>query len=170
MNVRAVLRGAAGLLLAALVIGGVAYGLSAYVSFVRRHLPESQGPGKSLREAELEVHRAEQKFGQDHPEVARQLDQVATLCFQLVRLHEAEAACQRALLIRERALAPDHPDRLANVSALATIYLFRGKKREARELYKRYLGADYPGDSVDLAGLATAYHVRWKPMRNGRRY
>ncbi len=160
---RAMVRGVLSVLLIVLVIGGVAYGLSACVSFVRRHLPENQGLGKSLREAELEVHRAEQKLGQDHPEVARQLDRVAALCFQLVRLRDAEAACQRALVIREAALAPDHPDRLASVSALATVYLFRGKKKEARELYRRYLGRDYPGDSADLAALAAAYQEKRRP-------
>jgi hypothetical protein len=51
----------------------------------------------------------ERGLGPDHPKVARDLNNLATLLHVTNRLAEAEPVVRRALVIFETSLGPDHP-------------------------------------------------------------
>ena len=52
----------------------------------------------------------EKSYGPDHPDVARDLNNLATLLQATNRLGEAEPLMRRALAIDEKAYGPDHPN------------------------------------------------------------
>ena len=52
----------------------------------------------------------EKSFGPDHPDVARDLINLAALLKDTNRLSEAEPLMRRALAIDEKSFGPDHPD------------------------------------------------------------
>ena len=79
-----------------------------------------------LAEAEPLMRRAlaidEQSYGTDHPDVARDLNNLAQLLQDTNRLAEAEPLIRRALAIDEQSYGTDHPDvaiRLNNLAAVA---------------------------------------------------
>jgi tetratricopeptide (TPR) repeat protein len=67
-----------------------------------------------LEEAEPLLRRAlaidEQSYGPEHPNVARDLNNLALLLQDTNRLEEAEPLLRRALAINERSLGPEHPN------------------------------------------------------------
>jgi hypothetical protein len=67
-----------------------------------------------LAEAEPLMRRTlkidEDSFGQDHPKVARDLNNLAQLLQATNRLAEAEPFVRRAVEIFEASLGPDHPN------------------------------------------------------------
>ena len=67
-----------------------------------------------LGEAEPLMRRAleidEEFYGSDHPDVARDLNNLARLLQATNRLGEAEPLMKRALAIDEQSYGPDHPD------------------------------------------------------------
>jgi tetratricopeptide (TPR) repeat protein len=69
-----------------------------------------------LAEAEPLMRRAlkidEHSFGQNHPNVARDLNNLAQLLKATNRLAEAEPLMRRAVEILEASLGPDHPNSL----------------------------------------------------------
>ncbi|MCP4661903.1 MAG: tetratricopeptide repeat protein [bacterium] len=64
-------------------------------------------PGAALRRRALLID--ESSFGAEHPNVARDLNNLATLLQDTNRLEEAEPLMRRALLILEESLGADHP-------------------------------------------------------------
>ncbi|MDQ3011416.1 MAG: tetratricopeptide repeat protein, partial [Acidobacteriota bacterium] len=54
----------------------------------------------------------ERSFGPDHPDVGRDLNNLATLLQDTNRLAEAEPLMRRAVTIFEDGLGPDHPNTL----------------------------------------------------------
>ncbi len=52
----------------------------------------------------------EKSYGPDHPDVARDLNDLALLLQATNRLAEAEPLTRRALAIDEKSLGPDHPN------------------------------------------------------------
>jgi hypothetical protein len=67
-----------------------------------------------LTEAEPLMRRAlaidEKSYGPDHPEVARDLNNLSELLRATNRLAEGEPLLRRALAIVEASLGPDHPN------------------------------------------------------------
>jgi hypothetical protein len=55
------------------------------------------------------LHIDEASFGKEHPEVARDLNNLALLLQATNRLEEAELLMRRSVDILERSLGPDHP-------------------------------------------------------------
>jgi hypothetical protein len=53
---------------------------------------------------------SEKAFGQEHPEAARTLQNLAVSAFMCKRYAESERYSQRAIAILERTLVPDHPE------------------------------------------------------------
>ena len=60
----------------------------------------------------------EKSFGPDHPNVARDLNNLAQLLQATNRLAEAEPLMRRALAIDEKSFGPDHP----NVATASTTW------------------------------------------------
>ena len=82
---------------------------------------------------------------------------------------DAEPLYQRALVIKEKALGPDHPDTALSLNNLASLYDNQGKYSDAEPLYQRALvirekalGPDHPGTATSLYCLAFHYHNQGK--------
>jgi len=104
----------------------------------------------------------EKVLGKDHPDVAKQLNNLALLCqnqviFKITRYalkylisyvviysfqgkyEEVERYYRRALEIYESKLGPDDPNVAKTKNNLASCYLKQGKYKEAEILYKQVL-------------------------------
>ncbi len=117
------------------------------------------------REAEPLYRRAlaiaEASYGPDHPEVATDLNNLASLLQDTNRLAEAEPLCRRALDIDEASYGPDHPEVAISLNNLARLLQDTNRLAEAEPLYRRVveifeksLGPDPPNVAIALNNLA----------------
>ena len=115
-------------------------------------------------EAEPLLRRAlaidEQSFGPDHPNVARDLNNLAQLLKATNRLSEAEPLMRRALAIFEHSFGPNHPNVATNLNNLAQLLQATNRLAEAEPLMHRALaideqsfGPDHPNVATDLNNL-----------------
>jgi tetratricopeptide (TPR) repeat protein len=102
----------------------------------------------------------EQSLGPGHPDVARDLNNLAIL-LKTNRLAEAEPLIRRALENREKSFGPDHPDVAESLNNLAVLLKVTNCLAEAEPLYRRALaidekshGPDHPNVARDLNNLA----------------
>jgi CHAT domain-containing protein len=79
----------------------------------------------------------EESFGPGHPDVARDLNNLAQLLQDTNRLSEAEPLMRRALAIDEKGLGPDHPHVEVRLSNLAALLEDQGHWPEAVALFRR---------------------------------
>ena len=77
----------------------------------------------------------EKSFGPDHPNVARDLNNLAMLLQATNRLAEAEPLMRRALTIGEKSFGPDHPDVATALNNLAMLLQATNRLSEAEPLY-----------------------------------
>ncbi len=96
---------------------------------------------------------------------AEALDQQAGRLYGQGRYKEAIPLVREALAILEKALGPDHPDRLKSLDHLAMLYQDSGTYEEAEPLYKqalaireKALGPEHLDTSVSVNHLARLYH------------
>jgi hypothetical protein len=99
--------------------------------------------------AERARELTERQFGPDDLKVADRLDNIAELYRKRInlldrsnetseqRFREAEKRYKRALEIREKALGSDHPDLVANLENLASLYQDQDRFSDAEAYYKR---------------------------------
>ncbi|KAL0969021.1 hypothetical protein UPYG_G00221660 [Umbra pygmaea] len=78
-------------------------------------------------------------LGKDHPDVAKQLNNLALLCQNQGKYEEVEYYYQRALEIYQTQLGPDDPNVAKTKNNLASCYLKQGKFKQAETLYKEIL-------------------------------
>ncbi len=111
----------------------------------------------------------ERQLGEDHPDVAQSLSNLALLYYSQGKYSEAEPLYVRSLEIRERQLGTDHPDVAQSLNNLATLYQTQGKYSEAEPLLvrsldikERQLGADHPDVATSLNNLAELYRSQGK--------
>ncbi|CAB1348723.1 unnamed protein product [Coregonus sp. 'balchen'] len=78
-------------------------------------------------------------LGTDHPDVAKQLNNLALLCQNQGKYHEVEQYYERALHIYQSRLGPDDANVAKTKNNLASCYLKQGKYRQAEALYKEIL-------------------------------
>ena len=102
---------------------------------------------------------------EDSLENATILSWQALVLDSLGRFNEAEPLYRRSLLIREKALGPDHPDVAASLNNLAWLYNFQGRYGEAKPLCwrsflirEKALGPDHPNVAGSLNNLAWLYY------------
>jgi len=101
---------------------------------------------------------------------AQGADDVAALNKQVVQLYgrgkyaEATAVAQQTLTLAERVLDKEHPNTLASVNNLASLYQAQGRYGEAEPLYRRaleaserVLGKEHPQTLTSLNNLAALY-------------
>jgi tetratricopeptide (TPR) repeat protein len=81
----------------------------------------------------------ERLLGQDHPDVATSLNDLAVLYIALHKYEQVEPLCLRALAIQERALGLDHPDVAVTLNDLAMLYYLEGRNDQIEPLYLRAL-------------------------------
>ncbi|KAG7250031.1 hypothetical protein CRUP_017668, partial [Coryphaenoides rupestris] len=77
--------------------------------------------------------------GKYHPDVAKQLNNLALLCQNQGKYQEVEYYYRRALEIYESKLGADDPNVAKTMNNLATCYLKQGKFKDAEALYKEIL-------------------------------
>jgi hypothetical protein len=96
-----------------------------------------------LGEAEPLMRRAlaidEASYGKDHPDVATDLSNLATLLQATNRLGEAEPLTRRALAITEASLGKDHPNVAIRLNNLAMLLHATNRPGEAEPLMRRML-------------------------------
>jgi tetratricopeptide (TPR) repeat protein len=107
------------------------------------------------------------RLGNNHPDVATNLNGLAELYRVQGRFSEAEPLYQRALAIREQQLGVNHPDVAEALNNLALLYSDQGRYSEAESLHQRalaiweqQLGAEHPLVATSLNNLANLYHTQ----------
>ena len=103
-------------------------------------------------------------MGNDHPDVAQSLNNLANLYSDTGRYQEAEPLLKEALAIRRKRLGNDHPSVAQSLNNLAVLYYETGRYQEAEPLYKEALaiyrklfGNDHPDVARSLNNLAVLY-------------
>ncbi|MCP6756921.1 tetratricopeptide repeat protein, partial [Klebsiella pneumoniae] len=79
------------------------------------------------------------------------LNNLADLYERQGRYAEAQQLFERALLIRERAVGPDHPDTAASSNNLAGMYRASGRPGDALPLVERLISSGRAQPRVALA-------------------
>jgi WD40 repeat protein/tetratricopeptide (TPR) repeat protein len=121
-------------------------------------------------EAEPLLRRAlaidESSLGPDHPDVARDLNNLIELLRATNRLAEAEPLARRALAIAEANFGPAHPTVAGSLNNLAQLLQATNRLAEAEPLMRRALamdearfGPDHPTVARDLNNLALLLQV-----------
>lgn len=110
--------------------------------------------------------------GEDDPELAPYLDQLASLRHDLGDFERAEELFRRAVALRESELGPEHPFVAFSLVNLAFVQHARGDADEAESLLLRALRIQteqLPPDDPDLArtlnNLGEMYRVRGEPAK-----
>ncbi len=103
-------------------------------------------------------------LGQDHPDFATSLNNLAALYYSKGRYGEAEPLLVQALELYKCLLGQDHPNVAQSLNNLALLYKSQRRYAEAEPLYlqalelrKRLLGQDHPDVAQSLNNLAAFY-------------
>ena len=81
----------------------------------------------------------EASFGPNHPNVARDLNNLASLLQATNRIEDAEPLMKRALAIDETSYEPNHPDVAGDLNNLALLLQATNRLKEAEPLMRRHL-------------------------------
>ena len=79
----------------------------------------------------------EKSYGPEHPDVARDLNNLAQLLQATNRLAEAEPLMRRALAIDEKSYGPEHPKVATDLNNLAQLLQATNRLAEAEPLMRR---------------------------------
>ncbi|MEH2348469.1 MAG: tetratricopeptide repeat protein, partial [Nostoc sp.] len=115
------------------------------------------------REQSLSVTK--KRFGDEHPDVATSLNNLALLYDSQGRYSDAEPLYIEALAMSKRLLGDEHPDVASSLNNLAFLYNSQGRYSDAEPLYiealsmtKRLLGDEHPDVASSLNNLAFLYN------------
>ncbi|MEM7554277.1 MAG: tetratricopeptide repeat protein, partial [Cyanobacteria bacterium P01_A01_bin.84] len=110
------------------------------------------------------VEVTKQNLGEEHPDVATSLNNLAGLYKNQGRYTEAEPFYQQALDMRKRLLGEEHPHVATSLNNLAGLYKNQGRYTEAEpfylqalDMYKRLLEEEHPHVALSLNNLASLY-------------
>ncbi len=140
------------------------------------HSRELKEEYNHLGDSERALRIKEEALGPKHPDVVRDLKELAGLYYELAalihaqgRYAEAEPLHRRALAIKESALlvGPKHPDVATSLNNLALLYEAQGRYGEAEAFYERALGIweqalgpEHPKVAGSLNNLADLYRIQ----------
>ena len=117
-----------------------------------------------LKRRALAINEA--SFGKDHPDVARDLNNLAQLLKATNRLEEAEPLMRRVVEIFELSFGKDHPNVATALNNLAQLLKVTNRLEEAEPLMRRALaideasyGKDHPNAATGLNNLAQLLQV-----------
>ena len=127
---------------------------------------ESQGRYSEAEPLFVEVlGLCKRLLGDEHPEVASSLNNLAFLYESQGRYSEAEPLFVEALGLCKRLLGDEHPNVARSLNNLAALYHSQGRYSEAEPLYvevlglyKRLLGDEHPEVVGSLNNLAVLYY------------
>ncbi|MEA5468728.1 tetratricopeptide repeat protein [Spirulina sp. 06S082] len=104
------------------------------------------------------------RWGEEHPDVATSLNNLALLYQSQGRYEEAEPLLVQSLELSRKRLGEDHLDVALSLNSLALLYQSQGRYEEAEpllvqalELIRKLLGEDHPDVASVLNNLATLY-------------
>ena len=107
-----------------------------------------------------------QAHGEDDPDYATSLNNLALLYNSMGNYAAAERLNRQALEIRRKALGEDDPDYAASLNNLALLYDMMGNYgaaeplyRQASEIWCKALGEDHPDYATSLNNLAALYQA-----------
>ncbi|WP_397327044.1 tetratricopeptide repeat protein [Nostoc sp. FACHB-110] len=105
-----------------------------------------------------------QILGEEHPDVAGSLNNLAALYKSQGRYADAEPLYRQALSMKKRLLGQEHPDVANSLNSLAELYNSQGRYADAEPLFrqalsmrKRLLGQEHPDVATSLNNLAALY-------------
>ncbi|MEA5499578.1 FxSxx-COOH system tetratricopeptide repeat protein [Limnoraphis robusta] len=109
------------------------------------------------------------RLGQQHPDVATSLNNLANLYYSQGKYEEAEPLYQQALEMYRQLLGQQHPYVATSLKNLASLYKSQGKYEEAEplyqqalEMYRQLLGQQHPDVANSLNNLAGLYYSQGK--------
>ncbi|MEH2274142.1 MAG: tetratricopeptide repeat protein [Nostoc sp.] len=104
------------------------------------------------------------RLGEEHPDVAESLNNLATLYDSQGRYSQAEPLYIQALALYRKLLGEEHPDVALSLNNLAYFYNSQGRYSEAEPLYiqalalyRKLLGEEHPDVALSLNNLAFLY-------------
>jgi tetratricopeptide (TPR) repeat protein len=110
---------------------------------------------------------AEQRFGDEHRDVATSLNNLALLYNAQGRYDEAETPYLQSLEMYKKLLGDEHPDVASSLNNLALLYKAQGRYDEAEplylqalDMYKKLLGDEHPSVATSLNNLANLYRAQ----------
>jgi tetratricopeptide (TPR) repeat protein len=113
------------------------------------------------------VSISKERLGDEHPDVAISLNNLAELYRAQGRYAEAKPLYQQALEMTKRLLGDEHPNVATNLNNLAELYRAQGRYAETESLYrqalemrKRLLGDEHPDVASSLNNLALLYRAQ----------
>ena len=99
-------------------------------------------------------------LGEEHPDVATSLNNIATLYYDQGHYSEAEPLYTQALALRRRILGEEHPDVASSLNNLGDLYRSQGHYSEAECLFLqaiiralRCLGEDHPNTQIFISNF-----------------
>ncbi|AFY83023.1 tetratricopeptide repeat protein [Oscillatoria acuminata] len=121
------------------------------------------GKAEPLWKQALNIHR--KVLGEQHPDTAGSLNNLAALYKSQGRYAEAESLYLQALNIRRKVLGDEHPDTALSLHNLATLYYSQGRYAEveplllqALDIYRKVLRNEHPHTASSLNSLALLYY------------
>ncbi|MBE9246697.1 tetratricopeptide repeat protein [Microcystis aeruginosa LEGE 00239] len=103
-------------------------------------------------------------LGDNHPNTARSLNNLASLYQNQGRYSEAEPLYKQALAIKKQQLGDNHPSTATSLNNLAELYRVQGRYSEAEPLYqqalairRKQLGDNHSDTAESLNNLAALY-------------
>jgi tetratricopeptide (TPR) repeat protein len=129
------------------------------------HYQGRYGEAEPLYQQALAIMR--ERLGEQHPDTATSLNNLAGLYQAQGRYDEAEPLYQQALAIRKARLGEQHPHTATSLNNLAGLYQAQGRYDEAEPLYqqalairKARLGEQHPDTATSLNNLAVLYQAQ----------
>ena len=110
-------------------------------------------------------------LAQDSPELveAIQLSQRVVKLYKEKKYDEAIPPAKRALELREKSLAPEHPLVVSALNNLALVYMAKGKYADAESTYGKALAAQEKAHGADSAKVADALeNLAWARYGRGK--
>ncbi|TVP64280.1 MAG: tetratricopeptide repeat protein, partial [Nodularia sp. (in: Bacteria)] len=110
---------------------------------------------------------AQDRLGDNHPDIATSLNNLASLYYSQGRYDQAEPLYLQALELFKRLLGDNHPDIASSLNNLALLYNSQGRYDDdqaeplflqALALRKRLLGDNHPDIATSLNNLALLYN------------
>ncbi|MEH2152698.1 tetratricopeptide repeat protein, partial [Nostoc sp.] len=105
------------------------------------------------------------RLGEEHPDVAASLNNLASLYHNQGRYSEAEPLYIQALALTRKLLGEEHPNVALSLNNLASLYYSQGRYSEAEPLLysqalalsRKLLGEEHPDVALSLNNLAELY-------------
>ena len=129
------------------------------------HYYKTADYGKGIIVGEKALIASKKEFGENHPDYATSLNNLAGLFVHMGQYAKAEPLYMEAMGITKKALGETHPAYATSLNSLALLYASMGEYAKAEPLYmeamgirKKALGETHPDYAGSLNNLAVLYN------------